>query len=195
MPLQNASGEVRLTGHYQKRLRQWLALNLPQFAAMTTESTATHSRREQQNTPLAGSTAALVLVLDYLYELRGGKEHDKIEQLRQQLATDPTRRHFLGRFGAGGLLQMIQEAGLPLHPLLDRVQAWCEQDLQQQVERTATTQLQQTAGLRNFAIGGLVGAALAGLSWAWLQQVFTSPKTKSKKGESRSDRRALNDTH
>jgi len=68
---------------------------------------------------------------------------------------------------------MIQEIGLPLPPLLDRVQAWCERDLQQQVERAAATQLQQTAGLRNFAIGGPVGAALAELSWAWLQQVFS----------------------
>jgi len=190
MSVQNVASEVRLTGHHQKRLRQWLELNLPQFATMTTESTATHSRREQLDAPLAGSTAALVLVLNYLYELREGKEREKIEQLRQRLATDPTRRHFLGRFGAGGLWQMIQEVGLPLQPLLDRVQRWCEQDLQQQVERAATTQLQQTAGLRNFAIGGLIGAALAGLSWAWLQQVFTSPKTKSKKGESRSDRQA-----
>lgn len=186
MHSQNVPIHTLLSGHQQKQLRQWLALNLSQFAAMTAESTATHSRREQLDAPLAGPTAALMLMLDYLYELREGSENTKIEQIRQLLATDPTRRHFLGRFGAGGLLQMMQEVGLALPPLLERVQTWCEQDLQQQVERTTTAQLQQTAGLKDFALGGLIGAALAGLSWAWVQNVFTQTKPKAKKGSQRS---------
>ena len=83
----------RLSGRRQKVLRQWLGLTLPQFAEMTPESTATHSRREQQNALLTGPTGALVLVLDYLYTLREGAEREQVEPLRQLLATDPTRRH------------------------------------------------------------------------------------------------------
>lgn len=180
MPQQNLAAHIPLSGRHQKHLRQWLELTLPQFATMTTESPATHSRREQLDAGVAGPTAALVLVLDYLYELREGEESAKVEQLRQLLATDPTRRHFLGRFGAGGLLQMMQEVGLALLPLLERIQAWCEQDLQRHVERATSAQLQQMAGLKDFAIGGLIGAALAGLSWAWVQHVFSPSQPKKK---------------
>ncbi|MBI3246535.1 MAG: hypothetical protein HYZ50_08520 [Deltaproteobacteria bacterium] len=95
-----------------------------------------------------------MLVLDYLYALREGEDREKVEQLRQLLATDPTRRHFLGRFGARGLLHMMQKVGLALPPLQERIQTWCEQDLQRHVERATSAQLQQTAGLKDSVIGG-----------------------------------------
>src|SRR3954454_21584663 len=83
-----------LLGQRQKELRAWLGLSLPQFAEMTTESTATHSRREQHNLRLAGPTEALMLVLDYLNGLREGATQAQVETVRQFLGTDPTRRHF-----------------------------------------------------------------------------------------------------
>jgi hypothetical protein len=154
-------------------------LTLPQFASMTTESTATHSRREQHNAPLRGATGALVLVLTHLYQLRVGPEHEKVEQLRRLLVTDPTRRHFIGRFGAGALLLMMEEAGLPLSDLLAGVQTWCEQDHREAVKRAAAAQLQRTTGLKLNAtlLGGILTTAVAAISWAWVQE-FSSPHSK-----------------
>jgi len=165
----------RLSGGRQRQLREWLGLTLPQFAAMTTESMATHSRREQHDAPLTGPTEALVLILDYLYELREGPEREKVAQLQQQLATDPTRRHFLGRFGAAVLMRMMQDAGLPSESLSERVQLWCEQDHQQALEKAATGQLQKTVGFDVTFLGGLLAAAVAGLSWAWVESFLSSP--------------------
>jgi len=165
----------QLSGKRQKELRHWLELPLPQYAEMTSESTATHSRREQEDVPLTGPTEALLLVLDYLYGLHEGPERKKVETLRQLLKADSTRRHFIGRFGAAALTQMMQDAGLSIEPLSVRIQAWCKRDHQQTVERTAGMQLQRMIGLSGAAVGSVVGAALAGISWTWLAHLFSPP--------------------
>src|SRR5215204_3770330 len=130
-----------LSGQQQKALRQWLGLSLPQFADMTGESTATHSRREQHDVALTGPTGALVLVLDYCWGLHEGRTRTQVGSLRQLLVNDPARRHFIGRFGAAALMQMMHEAEIPIEPLSELVQAWCAYDHKREIERTATPQL------------------------------------------------------
>jgi hypothetical protein len=162
-----------LSGQRQKLLRQWLGLALPQFAELTPESTATHSRRETEDAPLTGPTSALVLVLEYVYGLREGPARAQVEQVRALLVNDPTRRHFIGRFGAAALMLIIQDTGLSIAPLLAQVQEWCQRDHRQTIERTTAAQLQRAIGFSSVAIGSVVGAALAEMSWNWLAQLFT----------------------
>jgi hypothetical protein len=188
---------VELTGQRQKALRQWLGLALPQFAELTPESTATHSRREQQDAPLTGPTGAVVLVLDYLYGLRAGPEQARVEKVRALLVNDPTRRHFIGRFGAAALVRMMEEAGLPIVSLSERIQAWCAYDHKQTIERTAAPQLQKTIGLSRGIFTEILGTAVGAITWAWIGRLLApsgSPKAPATKKSSAAPEKARVDS-
>ena len=163
-----------LTGGQLRVIRRWLGLQLAPFAELTSEGQATIARREQHNKDVTGPAGALLVVLNYLYELRKGAQAEKVEQLRQILVEDPTRRHFIGRFGAAALVEMVRDSGIPMKALEKRIQAWCEVDHQATVKRVTANQLKRTSGLNESMIAGLVAGVLTGLSWAWLKSYFAS---------------------
>jgi hypothetical protein len=161
-----------------------MKLTLPQFAEMTTESAATLSRREQQpdSDLVPGPTSALLLILSYLYELREGLYAEKVEQLRQKLATDPALRHFIGRFGAAALFVPVQTRGIPFDPLLEQVQSWIETDYSRLVERTTAAHLHKKVGeVENAVLAGVLTAAVAtvvgAIAW-WIGAPATPPRRK-----------------
>ncbi len=180
MPTAQHASESPLTGRQLKLIRRWLGLQLGPFAELTSEAQATIARREQYNVAVGGPTGALLLVLNYLYGLHDGPHGDKVEALRHILENDPTRRHFVGRFGAAALIDMLRDHEIPIGPLVKRVQDWIEQDHRQAVERVTTSQLQRTAGLSSSMIAGLVAGVVGGLSWAWLKGYFSTGKTRKK---------------